>query len=168
MLRAAGVADAVIDERAGTWHARACELYAAADLSALAAAAAPGARRTLAWAREAGHTLGLVTGNLEPVARRKLAAAGLGEWFDRAPGGFGSDAEARAALVPLARDRAGGVSRSDTLVIGDAPGDVACALADHVRCVAVASHFAAEELAGAAALIAGLGELPGVIAGFSH
>ena len=49
------------------------------------------------------YRLALVTGNLEPVARRKLASAGLGGYFAAGQGGFGSDAEDRGAA---ARDRA--------------------------------------------------------------
>ena len=167
VLRAAGLSDEAVHARSGAWHDRVCDLYAQADLSDLAGAAAPGAREALEWACAEGHALGLVTGNLEPVARRKLGAAGLGEWFESAPGGFGSDAEERARLVPLARERAGGAAREETVVIGDAPGDIACARADGVRCVAVTSHFGPGELAGAHAIVADLGELPGVLAGLS-
>ena len=165
VLREAGVGDSAVDAGPQQWTTRVCELYEAADLADLREAVAPGAVDALAWAVEGGHTIGLVTGNLEPVARRKLRAAGLGRWFDHAPGGFGSDAEARAELVPLARERAGGVARRQTLVIGDAPGDVACALADEVRCVAVRGHFGDAELEGAAAVIGSLAELPGAVEG---
>ena len=165
VLRLAGLADDAIDDRADAWPPRVCELYAQAELGDLAAAVAPGVPEALAWAEESSHMLGLVTGNLEPVARMKLRAAGLGEWFDTAPGGFGSDAEARAELVPLARVRAGGAAREDTVVIGDAPGDVACALADGVRCIGVTTHFAAADLEGAVAVIADMRELPRAVRG---
>lgn len=164
VLRAAGLGDDAVD--AGPdWTARVAELYERAELGDLREAVAPGAEAALAWAAGAGHALGLVTGNIERVARRKLAAAGLGEWFATAPGGFGSDAEVRAELVPLARARAGGVPRAETLVIGDAPGDVACARADGVECVAVSGHFAPAELDGAVAVIGSLAELPRVVEG---
>jgi phosphoglycolate phosphatase-like HAD superfamily hydrolase len=163
VLHAAGLDDAAVDAGAVGWPQRATELYAAAELSDLRDAMAPGAREALDWAVGAGHTLGLVTGNLEPIARRKLAAAGLGERFEGCPGGFGSDAEARAELVPIARRRAGDWPRERALVIGDAPGDVACARADGVRCIAVAGHFGASDLAGAAAVIPGLTALPAAI-----
>ena len=167
VLREAGLSDDEVDARADGWPHRVCELYEAADLSDLAGAVAPGANGALEWATTEGHALGLVTGNLEPVARLKLRSAGLGEWFATAPGGFGSDAEARAELVPLARARAGGVPRAETLVIGDAPGDIACAAADGVPCIAITTHFAAADLGGAAAVIGDLGELPAAVAGLS-
>ena len=165
VLLEAGLDDHAIDARAGEWPERVCRRYDQADLADLAEAVAPGAREALEWADAEGHRLGLVTGNLEPVARRKLTAAGLGRWFAAGPGGFGSDAEVRAELVPLARERAGGAPRGDTLVIGDAPGDVECAQADGVRCVGVSSHFAPHELAGAVAVISELTELPAVVEG---
>jgi phosphoglycolate phosphatase-like HAD superfamily hydrolase len=84
-------------------------------------------------------TLSLVTGNLEPVARAKLGAAGIGHFFAPGQGGFGSDHEHRAELPAIARRRAGDHPREDTIVIGDTPRDIACARADGVRVVAVAT-----------------------------
>ncbi|MDX6666487.1 MAG: phosphoglycolate phosphatase, partial [Solirubrobacteraceae bacterium] len=71
--------------------------------------------------------------------------------------GFGSDHEDRTELPSIARARAGSPEaphpRASTLVIGDTPRDIACAHADGVRCVAVASGpYRAEELAGADAV----------------
>ncbi len=99
--------------------------------------------------------LALVTGNFEPVARLKLRRAGIGRWFEAGQGGFGSDSEDRTMLPPIARRRAGdhdGHShpREQTLLIGDTPRDIACAHADGVRCVAVATGpFAADQLTDA-------------------
>lgn len=163
VLAAAGVPDARIDAAGTAWMDRVAELYAGADLADLPAAVAPGAREGLDWSASEGHTIGLLTGNIEAVARLKLRAAGLGEWFDDAPGGFGSDAEARAELVPLARRRAGGQARERTVVIGDAPGDIACALAGGVHSVGVTGRFGPDELTGATALITRLDELPGAV-----
>jgi phosphoglycolate phosphatase-like HAD superfamily hydrolase len=100
-----------------------------------------------------------LTGNIEPIAHHKLAAAGLGRWFERGQGAFGSDAEDRRELVPVARARAGGWPRERTVVIGDAPGDVACALADGVVAVILLGHFSRQELAGAHAFIERFSEL---------
>ena len=85
------------------------------------------------------YRLALVTGNLEPVAHRKLAAAGIGHFFARGQGGFGSDAEERGELPAIARARAGGWARERTVVIGDTPRDIACARVDRVRVIAVAT-----------------------------
>ena len=86
----------------------------------------------------AGHRLSLVTGNLEPIARHKLGVRGLGGFFERGQGGFGSDAEVRADLVRLARVRAGAHPAGETVLIGDTPRDVEAALAAGVRAIAVA------------------------------
>jgi phosphoglycolate phosphatase-like HAD superfamily hydrolase len=98
--------------------------------------------------------LSLVTGNLEPIARLKLGRAGIGHYFEPGQGGFGSDHASRAELPAIARTRAGGWPRERTVVIGDTPRDIACARADDVRVVAVATGpFAVEELADADAVV---------------
>jgi len=98
--------------------------------------------------------LALLTGNLEPIARAKLARANIGRYFPAGQGAFGSDSEDRADLPPIARLRAGQEGepypRECTLVIGDTPKDIACARADGVRCLAVTSGpYDAGELSGA-------------------
>ena len=99
----------------------------------------------------AGHAsdvrCSLVTGNYEPVARLKLARAGLDRHFAPGQGGFGSDAESRDALPAVARARAGGhTARTHDSVVGDTPLDIACARADGLRVLAVATgpHPASE------------------------
>ena len=112
-------------------------------------------------------TLSLVTGNYEPVGRLKLKRAGLGRFFAAGQGGFGSDAEDRAELPQIARQRAGSdgipFARDHTIVIGDTPRDIYCARADGVRCLAVATGpYDVEQLQdadGVAADTAELGEL---------
>jgi phosphoglycolate phosphatase-like HAD superfamily hydrolase len=106
-----------------------------------------------------GVLLGLLTGNYEPVARLKLRRAGIGRHFPSGVGAFGSDDEDRAALPAIARRRAGRPGsphpRERTIVIGDTPRDIACARADGVGCVAVASGpFRQEGLSGADAVVA--------------
>ena len=147
------------------WIARVWELYQQADLSRLRQGAMPGAEDALRRAAEAGHVNALLTGNIEPVAHHKLAAAGLGEWFARGQGAFGSDAEDRRELVPIARERAGGWPAERTVVIGDAPGDVECALADGAVAVALLGHFDRAELAGAHLFVERLDDLEDALAG---
>ena len=153
LLRAAGVADAAIDERAAEVAAAIVEHYTPPDLSHTVAPGVPETLTALA-AEPAVYRLALVTGNLEPVAHRKLAAAGIGHFFARGQGGFGSDAEERGELPAIARARAGGWARERTVVIGDTPRDIACARADDVRVAAVATGpFAIEALADADAVV---------------
>jgi phosphoglycolate phosphatase-like HAD superfamily hydrolase len=104
-----------------------------------------------------GVRLSLVTGNLEPIARIKLERAGIGDYFERGQGGFGSDHEDRTELPAIARRRAGGEDdpypSRHTVVIGDTPRDIACARADGCRAIAVATGpFAAEQLTAADAV----------------
>ena len=115
-----------------------------------------------------GVRLSLVTGNLETIARMKLARAGLEHLFPAGQGAFGSDAEDRVDLPPIARRRAGDdhhpYPRDRTVVVGDTPNDIACAHADGLRCVAVTTGpFDAGELRRADAVLAGLHELPPLI-----
>ena len=156
LLRAAGIPDERIDARAPEVAAAAVAAYeelCPPDLSARVAPGVPAALDALAAEPEV-YRLALVTGNLEPVARRKLASAGLGGYFAAGQGGFGSDAEDRGALPAIARARAGGWARERTVVIGDTPRDIACARVDRVRVIAVATGpFTAAALAGADAVV---------------
>ena len=121
----------------------------------LSASVAPGVPDLLAAVNAADEfRLSLVTGNLEPIARRKLASAGIGDYFEAGQGGFGSDHLDRDQLPAIARARAGDWPRERTVVIGDTPRDIACARADGVRVAAVATGpFTIEELADADAVV---------------
>lgn len=101
-----------------------------------------------------GITLGLVTGNVEGGARRKLAAAGVDAPFP--VGAFGSDAEARDDLPPVALRRAERLGLSfraeEVWVVGDTPDDIRCGKVSGLRTLAVATgRHGHEELAGHAA-----------------
>jgi phosphoglycolate phosphatase-like HAD superfamily hydrolase len=92
-------------------------------------------------ARTGSAVPALLTGNVERGARIKLSAVGLWERF--AFGAFGDEATRREDLGPVALEKArrlGHVfSGADCVVVGDAPQDVACALALGARIVAVAT-----------------------------
>lgn len=164
VLARAGLPDPSPDEL-DRWERAACEVYERIEVEGDGpeyetehAATA----EALGRLREAGHTLALLTGNLEPIARRKLALRGLGDFFPGGLGGFGSDAELRPELVPIARARAGHVPPEHTVLIGDTPLDVKAAAADDVRAIAITGHrFSAGELlaAGAAATVDDLREV---------
>jgi phosphoglycolate phosphatase-like HAD superfamily hydrolase len=139
LLVAAGVSARRIDDRADDVQIAACEAYARMCPADLSATVATGMRELLARLAAREETiLSLVTGNYEAIARMKLAAAGIGDFFARGQGGFGSDHEDRSMLPAIARRRAGGGDgapwpRERTLLIGDTPRDIACARADGVR-----------------------------------
>ena len=153
-----GVPALRFDEGLDDLRAEVAALYAEMVPEDLSDRVAPGIGDLLETLAAREHVLlSLVTGNLEPVARMKLAAAGIGHWFPAGQGGFGSDSEDRTELPAIARARAGAPGpahpRADTLVIGDTPRDIACARADGVRCVAVAGGpYSPEELADADAV----------------
>ncbi len=174
ILLDAGIDAAAIDRRRAAWADATCEAYARACPRDLTAKVAPGVPAALAALRAAGHACSLVTGNLEPIARLKLARAGLGGCFARGQGGFGSDHEDRAALPEVARRRAAARAhagrhrahaREDTVVIGDTPLDIACARADGVRVIAIATGpFDTAALRDADVVVRHASELPDAVA----
>ena len=155
ILLDAGVSAQRIDDRADEVREACCRAYAQLCPPDLSDTVLPGIPALLAWLDESPEiTLGLLTGNYEPVARLKLSRAGIGQHFPADQGAFGSDAEDRAALPAIARRRAGALgtpyARTRTVVIGDTPRDIACARADGVRCFAVATGpFPVADLASA-------------------
>ncbi len=171
ILTCAGVSAARAAARAAELRAAVCGAYAQlcpADLSGHVAPGIVELLELLAWRDDV--RLSLVTGNFEPVARLKLERAGIGHHFPVGQGAFGSDHEDRTMLPAIARRRAGDDARPHprerTVVIGDTPRDVACARADGVRCLAVASGpYPAAELRGADAVAGGGEELRTLIAG---
>jgi phosphoglycolate phosphatase len=155
ILLDAGVSAERIDDRADAVREACCRAYVRLCPQDLSDTVLPGIGELLDWLEDRREvTLALLTGNYEPVARLKLARAGIGRHFPTGQGAFGSDAEDRAALPAIARRRAGAVgspyARERTIVIGDTPRDIACARADQVRCFAVATGpYPVAELASA-------------------
>jgi phosphoglycolate phosphatase-like HAD superfamily hydrolase len=160
-----GISAARFDDGRDDFRVAASEAYARLCPPDLSAHVAPGIVDVLEAldARE-GVRLAVLTGNLEPIAHLKLARAGLGRFFEHGQGGFGSDSEDRLDLPAIARRRAGGYPRAKTVIIGDTPRDIACARADEVRCVAVATgRFTAAQLADADVVLATAHELLDVL-----
>ncbi|HSJ73742.1 MAG TPA: HAD family hydrolase, partial [Miltoncostaeaceae bacterium] len=100
VLRRHGVDDAAISAAMPEWMARAAACYPREEDRHPGPAVAPDAPVALGRMRRAGGALALLTGNLEPIARAKMARAGLAAWFPEGGGAFGSDHERRDALVP--------------------------------------------------------------------
>lgn len=158
ILLDAGISAERIDDLATEIRERSCEIYARVcprDLSDTVVAGIPELLRWLSSQEEV--RLGLLTGNFEAIARLKLRRAGIGGYFAAHEGAFGSDSEDRSNLPEIARRRAGTEGhpypRERTVVIGDTPRDIACARADRVRCVALATGpYGVDQLAHADAV----------------
>ena len=94
----------------------------------------------------------VVTGNVESIARRKLAAVGLARALDLDLGAYGDHHDDRHHLVLLALERiaAAGhaIAPERSWIVGDTPRDLAAARAAGVRCALVATGtFGFTELA---------------------
>lgn len=126
----------------------------------------PGIEELLERLVDAGHLLGLTTGNVEAAAHIKLARAGLNRFFSF--GGYGSDSNQRTELTKCALDRgrlvSGGVLLTDSAIsVGDTPRDVAAGHGAGIEVVGVATgNFSVADLKQAGANWA----LPTVADGF--
>ena len=94
----------------------------------------------------------VVTGNVESIARRKVAAVGLTGALDLDVGAYGDHHDDRHHLVHVARERiatAGhDVAPERCWIVGDTPRDLAAARVAGVRCALVATGtFGLDELA---------------------
>lgn len=169
LLAAAGGEAAAFDARIDEFRLACATSFAAACPADLVPYVAPGMAELLAGLSRV--RLSLVTGNYEPIARLKLDRAGIGHHFRPGQGGFGSDAEERGLLPAIARRRAGAADgtphpRERTIVIGDTPRDIACARADGVRVLAVATGpYPVEALAEADGVAADAFELRELLTG---
>ena len=99
-------------------------------------------------AREPRVTLGLLTGNLEPGARLKLAPPDYNRYFPF--GAFGSDSADRYLLPKVAVERALAhtgrrYEGKAVVIVGDSVHDVACGRSIGVRSVAVATGITSVE-----------------------
>ncbi|HWF36861.1 MAG TPA: haloacid dehalogenase-like hydrolase [Solirubrobacteraceae bacterium] len=170
ILLLAGVPARDIDDGADAVREACCREYARLCPPDLSRFVLPGVPSLLeSFSADERFALALLTGNFEPIARLKLArAAGLGKHFPSRQGAFGSDTEDRTELPAIARRRAGRAGapfpRKRTVVIGDTPLDIACARADGVHAVAVATGpYDVRDLGDADAVAADASELAGVL-----
>jgi phosphoglycolate phosphatase len=168
ILTLAGVPAERIDDHARDVSAMAGAEYAHRCPADLSDRLAPGMADVLDLlsARD-DLVLSLLTGNIESIARMKVDRAGIGHHFPHGLGAYGSDSEDRTELPEIARRRAaanpGGAPypREKTVVIGDTPRDIACARADGVHVIAIATGpFGPAELQGADVVIDMAREIP--------
>jgi phosphoglycolate phosphatase-like HAD superfamily hydrolase len=135
--------------------------------------ALPGAAECLALLRaRPGIVQSVLTGNIEPNARLKLAAFGLDGDLDLAVGAYGSDSTVRADLVPVAQRKAAdryGFDPADgvTVLVGDTRRDVEAGRDGGARVLGVGTgRCTARELldAGADAALDSLADTARVLA----
>ena len=166
LARQAGVPEPGIDAGLPRWCALHAGLYVArlAETDTSGWRTAEDAEATLAELESHAH-LALLTGNAEPIARARMERLGLARFFPAGQGAFGCDAEDRARLIGIARQRAGGWPAEQTVAVGDTRADVAGAHKAGIRVVGV--HGDAAALAGADARISSLASLPEALSSLS-
>ena len=162
VLRSEGLNDTEIDAGLDRWCAEASSRYL--ELLARADTRAWRSPDGTAKAVAALEHRALLTGNPEPVARARMTKLGLDELFPRGQGAFGCEAEDRATLIGLARERAGSWPAEATVAVGDTPADIAGARAAGIHVVAFASgRKARDALVAADATIERMDELPAAL-----
>lgn len=142
VLRDAGLTAEEIDDRMpALWdvYVDALALNATGDR----VRALPGIPELLEALRKRSDVLlALLTGNIEPGARLKLAPPALNSYFPF--GAFGSDSPNREELPPIAVERASRIDGHlfrgrDVVIIGDSIYDVRCGTPHDATTIAVAS-----------------------------
>ena len=142
MLLEAGVTTAALSDGLPAFFAAAADAYDRLVPDNLRPYLTPHAVASIEWLRGNQAVLGLVTGNIERIAWRKLAAAGVDSYFSF--GAFGDEAELRDELPPRAIARAEHITarqfvHDEIFVVGDTPSDIDCGAASNLLTIAVAT-----------------------------
>lgn len=148
-----GIAPELAERGIGRFHVELAKVMAEGEAElARDQPAYPGAAEALTALHDDGFIQTVLTGNLRVAAEVKLRVAGLDTYLDLNIGGFGSDARDRFELPAIVAGRFAAqygiaLDAGRTVVIGDAPNDIACARHAGFHVVAVAHRIAHEELA---------------------
>jgi phosphoglycolate phosphatase-like HAD superfamily hydrolase len=171
VLLGRGVPQAVIDKGMEACMEVMCS-YFSEILPCVRTELLPGVAATLAMLDTTDNLLGLVTGNLEPIAHGKLGNAGVDKHFKL--GGFGSDNAERSQLVEIAKQKAarqfGFVIADNVYLFGDTPQDILAAVAGGAKAIGVTTGTYNNEAlyeAGADVVISGLGSQDEVLSALS-
>jgi phosphoglycolate phosphatase len=148
IMQAAGLPDEEIDELLPQAMAVSIELLANShDRLTSEGVVHPGVGTLIdRLAHTPGVRQSLVTGNLAPNARVKVATLGLDTHIDFDVGAYGDDHHDRDRLVPMALRRVEELrgetyAPDEVWVIGDTEHDLACARAAGVRCLLVGTNW---------------------------
>lgn len=128
----------------------------------------PHVEESLKTLSDDGNLLGLVTGNLEPIAHAKLSKVDIDHYFKL--GGFGNSAIDRSDLVKIAIRRAGdecrfAVKDNNVVLFGDAPQDMIAAKSGGAVAIAVTTGIYNENellAAGADYVVDGVGNIKAI------
>jgi phosphoglycolate phosphatase len=115
-------------------------------------AAYPGARDAISALHRSGYVQTVLTGNLRTATEVKLGVTELDAHIDFEIGGFGSDARDRFELPGVVAQRFATrygqpLDPQRTVLIGDAPNDIATARHARFHVVAIAQRISRDELA---------------------
>ena len=151
-----GIETGDVDDASESYGAAYAEIMSAA-LPSAHVEGLPGAVDLVRQLAADGVEMGLLTGNLEPLAYAKVGRLGLGR-AEFPFGAFGSDDPDRNALPAIAVERASAhlgreVDPAEVVVIGDTPMDIACARAGGCVAVAVATGRSSVEQLGEADVV---------------
>lgn len=106
-----------------------------------------GVKELLAVLSQKNILIGLVTGNLEDIARRKLKIAGINDYFKI--GGFGSDCINRTNLVKFAIKKAekdfNFKFKNNVFLFGDTPRDIKAGREAGIKTIGVATGIYSEK-----------------------
>lgn len=162
VLSSCGVSEDAIDAKMNQFMQVMSDYYVAVGPN-LTTDLFEGVGKTLEALNSDDHLLGLVTGNLEPIAHTKLGRADIDKYFTL--GGFGNEAVDRSALVLNAIEKAKqqfGFQQDDNVfVIGDTPRDIDAATRAGVKSIGVTTGaYSSVQLAqaGAASITTSVGD----------
>ena len=105
----------------------------------------PGVRSVLGHLRRRGVLLGVVTGNLERIARIKLDCCGLAECFDFSAYSDGCECRPEVFRNAVAQARSLAGAQATICSVGDTPADVKAAREVGIDVVAVATGIHSRE-----------------------
>ncbi|TLG13918.1 haloacid dehalogenase [Nocardia cyriacigeorgica] len=109
-----------------------------------------GAGDAIAALHDLGFVQTVLTGNLRAAAEVKLRVNALDTHLDLDVGAYGDDARDRFDLAPIVThrvaERYGTIDAAKSVIIGDAPNDIACARSAGFRIIAVSHRMSRQEL----------------------
>ncbi|MFE3100528.1 HAD family hydrolase [Nocardia tengchongensis] len=150
---ASGISPEVAEERVQDFHQHLARVMAEGEAElARDQPAYPGAEATIEALHARGFVQTVLTGNLRSAAEVKLRITGLNQHLDLDIGAFGSDARDRFDLPAVIAKRfpakyGNEINAVRTVVIGDAPNDIACARHAGFRVIVVTHRATRDELA---------------------